>query len=99
VAAPSHELAVVCGMEVGAAAARKMAPKLTEDQAHKVAEMAKDKMALAFELPRLQVVFEQWVQSQPSMTDDQRRDAIRGYIRHLFRSRWLPVPDDKHINW
>jgi hypothetical protein len=99
VAAPSHELAVICGKEVGIAAARKMAPNLTESQVKKVSEMGKEKLALAFEMPRLEVVFLLWIQSRQDMNDEQRREAMRNYIRRLYRSNWLPAPDDNHLDW
>lgn len=99
VAAPSHELAVVCGKEVGIAAARKMAPNLTESQVQKVSEMGKEKLALAFEMPRLEIVFLLWIQSRQDMTDEQRRDAMRTYIRQLYRSNWLPTPDENQLDW
>ena len=97
--APSHALAVECGVEVGAAALRKKRPDLSEDQARQAAITLKDSLAKAFEIGRGNPVFIAWVQRQSDWSDDQRREAIRKYIRHVFKSNWLPAPKEEDLEW
>jgi hypothetical protein len=99
VAAPSHELAVECGIDVGAGALRKKKPDLTSEQARKGASMISGTMAKGFEIPRGDVVFLVWTQRQKDWSDDQRRDAILKRLRHTYQSNWLPAPKDEDLEW
>lgn len=98
-AAPSHELAVECGIEVGAGGLRKKRPDWSEEQARKAASMFKDSFAKAFEITRGNPVFIAWAQRQSDWSDDQRRDAILKYLRHTFTTNWLPPPKDEDLEW
>lgn len=97
--APSHALAVECGIEVGAAGLRKKKPEWTEEQSRKAATMFKDSLAKAFEIGRGNPVLIAWVQRQSDWSDDQRREAILKYIRHVFKSNWLPAPKEEDLEW
>lgn len=97
--APSHALAVECGIEVGAAGLRKKKPQWTEEQSRKAATMFKDSFAKAFEIGRGNPVFIAWVQRQSDWSDDQRREAIVKYLRHVFTSNWLPPPKEVDLEW
>lgn len=99
VAVPSHQLALNCAVEVGAPAFRKKAPKLTEEQSRKVAEMAKGTLSKAIEISIPMTVFELWVQSQSSMSDEQRRAAIHRCIPHFCHANGLPAPPEEEIDW
>jgi hypothetical protein len=97
--APSHELAVECGIEIGAAGLRKKRPDWSEEQARKGATIFKDSLAKAFEIGRGNPVFIAWVQRQSDWSDEQRRDAILKYIRQVFKSNWLPTPKEEDLEW
>jgi len=99
VAAPSHELAILCAEDVGAAAFRKQRPDLTEEQARKAAHAASGMLAKPFEIARPDPVFWLWAQRQKDWSDDKKRDAIRERIRHTYRSNWLPIPKDEDLDW
>jgi hypothetical protein len=99
VAAPSHELAVECGIDVGAAALRKKKPELTPEQARKGASMFSGTMAKAFEITRGDPVFILWVQQQKDWSDDQRRESIVKRLRYTCQSNWLPAPKDEDLEW
>ena len=38
-------------------------------------------------------------QRQKGWSDDQRRGAIRAYLKHVLRSNGLPVPKDEELGW
>ncbi|HKQ50303.1 MAG TPA: hypothetical protein VJZ71_19675 [Phycisphaerae bacterium] len=97
--APSHALAVECGIDVGAAGLRKKRPDWSEEQARKAASMFKDSFAKAFEIGRGNPVFIAWVQRQSDWSDEQRREAIRKYLRNVFTSNWLPPPKEEDLEW
>lgn len=97
--APSHALAVECGIEVGAAALRTKKQDWTEEQARKAATTFKDTLAKAFEIGRGNPIFIAWVQRQSDWSDDERREAIRKYLRHVFTSNWLPPPKEEVLEW
>ncbi len=99
VTAPSHELAVECGVEVGAGGLRKKRPNWSEEQSRKAASMFKDSFAKAFEMARGNPVFIAWVQRQGDWSDDQRRGAILKYLKHVFAANWLPAPSDEELEW
>jgi len=98
-AAPSHELAVECGIEVGAGGLRKKRLQWTVEQARKAASMFKDSFAKAFEITRGNPVFIAWVQRQADWSDNQRREAILKYLRHTFTSNWIPPPKEEDLEW
>jgi hypothetical protein len=99
VAAPSHELAVECGIDVGAGGLLKKRPEWSEAQARKAASAFKDSFAKAFEITRGNPVFIAWVQRQSNWSDEQRREAILKYLRHSFTSNWLPAPKEEDLEW
>jgi hypothetical protein len=99
VAAPSHALAVDCGIEVGASALRKKKPDLTPEQARKGASMFGSSFAKGFEITRGDPVFVLWAQRQKDWSDDQRREAIKERMRHTCRSHWLPAPKNEDLEW
>lgn len=99
VTAPSHELAVECGVEVGAGGLRKRRPDWSEEQARQAASMFKDRFAKAFEMTRGNPVFIAWVQRQGDWSDDQRRQAILKYLKHVYAANWLPTPKDEDLEW
>jgi hypothetical protein len=72
---------------------------MNEEQARKAATMFKDSFARAFEIGRGNPVFIAWAQRQSDWSDDQRRDAIRAYLRHVFKSNWLPAPKEEDLEW
>jgi hypothetical protein len=99
VAAPSHELAVECGIDVMIGALRKKKPELTEEQARKAASMVSGTMAKAFLIPRGDPIFILWAQQQKDWSDDQRRTAIIKRLRYTCQSNWLPAPKDEDLEW
>ncbi len=99
VAAPSHALAVECGVEVGVAAFRKQRPDMSEEQARRLARSVSGSLAKAFEIARGQPVFIVWAQRQSDWSDDQRREAIREHIRNTCSANWLPAPSDEDLQW
>jgi hypothetical protein len=99
VTAPSHELAVECGIDVTAGALRKKKPDLTPEQARKAASMFSGTMAKGFEIPRGDMVFILWVQQQKDWSDEQRRTAIIKRLRYTCQSNWLPAPKDEDLEW
>lgn len=99
IAIPSHELAMECGVDVGIAALRKKRPDISEEQARKVAGAVSNSLAKAFEVVRPIPLFVYWVQMQPDWQDDQRREAILDFIKHVYRSNWVPVPSDDELQW
>lgn len=56
-------------------------------------------MAKSFKLSRPAAVFTLWAQRQADWSDAQRRDAIRAYMRRLFRANGLPEPKDEDIGY
>lgn len=101
VAAPSHALAAECGVPVNAGIMRKKFPGLfpTDEKALAAAEKMKDKGAQGFEITRGSVLFTVWAQQQQNWTDDQKREAIREHVRHIYRANWLPAPKEEDLEW
>lgn len=99
VAAPSHALAIECGVEVGVGALRKKRPDISEEQARKVVRSLENSFAKPFEMVRGTPVYIAWVQRQAQWTDAERREAILDYLRHLYRSNWIPVPSEDELQW
>lgn len=99
VAAPSHALAEQSGVEVGIAALRKKRPDISEEQARSVVRRMASSFAKPFEMVRPIPVFILWAQGRKDWSDDQRREAIREQIKHLYRSNWMPVPSDEELQW
>ncbi|HVP10875.1 MAG TPA: hypothetical protein VMV94_06750 [Phycisphaerae bacterium] len=99
VAAPSHELAVECGTDVGAGALHKKKPDWTPEQAKKAASMFGSSFAKAFEISRGDAVFMLWAQQQKDWSDEQRRNAILKRQRYTCQSNWLPAPKDEDLEW
>lgn len=99
VAVPSKDLAEECGIEVAVGALRKKRPDISEDRARRATASLSGTMAKPFEINRSIPIFVYWAQSQSDWSDRQRRDAIRGFIKHVFRSNWLPVPSDEELQW
>lgn len=99
IAVPSHDLAVESGVEVGVGALRKKRPDITEEQARKLAGSFSNSFAKAFEIVRPIPLFVYWAQAQSDWSDDQRREAILAFVKHVYRSNWLPVPSDDELQW
>lgn len=99
IAVPSHELAVESGVEVGVGALRKKRPDISEEQARKLAGSFSNSFAKPFEIVRPIPLFVYWAQAQSDWPDDQRREAILAFIKHVYRSNWLPVPSDDELQW
>lgn len=99
VAVPSKALAEQCGVEVAVGALQKKRPDISEEQARRAAGSLSGTMAKPFEINRPIPVFICWAQSQSDWSDEQRREAIREFIKHIFRSNWLPVPSDEELQW
>ncbi len=99
VAAPSHDLAVECAIDVGAGVARKKRPDLTEEQARKVGALVSGSLAKGFELARGNPVFVLWAQRQGDWSAEQKCVAILERLKHTLRSNWLPVPRDEELEW
>ena len=99
VAAPSHELAVECGIDVMTAVLRKKKPEMTAEQARKGASMVSGMMAKGFEIPRGDTVFTLWAEQQKDWSDEQRRNAIVKRQRYTCQSNWLPAPKDEELEW
>lgn len=99
VAAPSHELAKECGIEVGMAALQKKRPDVPPEKIRQAVSMLSDSLAKMFELVRGEPVFVLWVQQQQDWSDDRKREVIRERIRYVFRSHWMPVPKDEDLEW
>jgi hypothetical protein len=96
---PSHQLASQSGIEVMTSALRKKNPNLTQQKAHDAVSRMPDLAAKPFEMTRAQPIFIFWVQRQKDWSDDQRRQAILKYIKHVLRENWLPVPSDEELGW
>ena len=99
VAAPSHDLAVECGVEVGVGILRTKKPDWSVEQARKAANSISGSLAKSFEIVRGDPVFILWAQQQKDWSDDQKREAIRERLRHTCRSNWLPAPKDEDLGW
>lgn len=99
IAVPSHDLAAESGVEVGVGALRKKRPDISEEQARKLAGSFSNSFAKPFEIVRPIPLFVYWAQSQSDWPDDQRREAILAFIKHVYRSNWLPVPSDDELQW
>jgi hypothetical protein len=99
VAAPGHELAVECGIDVGTSVFRKKKPELTPEQARKMASMVSGTLAKSFEIVRGEPVLILWVQRQDDWPAEQKREEIRERIRHTFRANWLPAPKEEDLEW
>jgi hypothetical protein len=100
-AAPSHALAVECGIPVNAGLMRKKFPSLvkTDEQARQIAERTRERGAKPFEITRGLTLGIVWVEQQSDWTDEQRWDAIRDVIRYTYRVNWLPQPKDEDLEW
>ncbi len=96
---PSQALAEACGVEVFAPALRKKQPSLSVAEARDAASRFSGLTAKPFLMTRGQPVFVMWAQQQADWSDDQRRDAIRRYIRDVCRANGLPAPRDDDLSW
>lgn len=98
-AAPSHDQAVACGVEVTAAALHHKKPEMSLERCREAARMLPKLSALPFEMSRGNAAFVMWVQRQSDWSDDQRREAIRAYLRDSMRDQGLPAPKDEDLDW
>jgi hypothetical protein len=99
VAVPSHALAAQVGASSVASMLRKRNPRVTQQQAEDAANRAADLAAKPFELCRANPVFVAWAVRQADWSPEQRREAIVGYLKHVLRSNWMPVPDEEELSW
>jgi hypothetical protein len=99
VAAPSHALALECGLEVGAAAFRRHRPDIPEAKAREAAALMKSALAKGFEVTRGDATFILWAQQQTDWTYEQLKSAVLERLKHTCRAYGIPLPKVEDLEW
>lgn len=98
-AAPSNALCVESGQSMMMEGLRHKDPNLDERRAKTAMGLVKGLAAKPFEMMRPQLLFMLWAQRQGDWSDEQRRSAIREFVRWHFKDNGLKPPPDEDIGW